>query len=245
MTSPIKLASNKIIVLLVCLVLSFGFIYTVTAQSSGTVVDAAASATQPKVGSTLTVTVTISNVQNLFGLDAALLWNHSVLSLSNVVLNLGDSHSNGVLHGTKLNYDANNLSSGDIYVNETKLSGSYALIAQSIGHTTPSFTGSGTIVTLTFNVINTGSAGLNLTTDLADQAVVGQNANNIVHQDAASSVTAIASGSSSPPGSPTPTPNVPEFSSTILMILIATATAATVLAAKQRNKNRIPQTSLL
>ncbi len=242
MTSPINLTSSKIAILLVCLVFSFGFICIVSAQSNGTIVNAAASSTQPKAGGTLTVTVTIANVQNLFGLDLSLLWNPSVLSLSNAVLNLGDSHSNFVLHGTRINYDSNNLSSGDIYVNETKLSGSYLLVAQSIGHTTQSFTGSGTIVTMTFNVISAGSAGLTLTTDLAYQAAVGQNANNIVHTDSADSVTAIVSGSSD---SATPTPSVPELSSAIIIILFVALAGSTVLAAKQRNKRRIPQTSLL
>jgi hypothetical protein len=202
MTSPINLAPNKIVALLVCALLSFCLIASVSAQSS-TTVDAQASTSQPQVGSTLTVTLKISSVQNLAGIDTTLQWTPSVLSLTNVVLNLGDSHSNGVLHGSNLNYDSDNLSSGDIYVSETKVSGSYNLVAQSVGQSTPGFTGSGTIATLTFNVINTGSAGLSLQTDLADHPQAGQIANNIDHQDTADSVTAIVPGSSS---SPTPSP---------------------------------------
>ena len=136
----------------------------------------------------------------------------------------------------RYNRDYNNLNPGDIYVNETKLSGSYELIAQSIGHSTPSFTGSGTIATLTFNVIGTGSAGLSLQTDLADQAVLGQTANNIDHQDTASSVTA-ATSSSSPTSSVTPT--VPEFPAiSIVVLLIALAIVVTLFSAKKLNKNR-------
>ena len=233
MTSPIKLASNKIVVLLVCAVLSFSFVYTVSAQSN-TIVNAAASTSQPQVGSTLTVTLTISNVQNLAGIDATLQWNPSVLTLTNVALNLGDSHSNGVLHGSNLNYDSNNLNSGDIFVQETKVAGSYELVAQSIGASNPGFTGSGTIATLTFNVVSTGDAGLSLQTDLADHPPAGQNANNIDHQDTASSVTAVASGSSSTPTSgpsstSNPSPTIPEFPSIAvitLLIIIATATIA-------------------
>jgi len=243
MANPNKLTSKKILTILACTMISFCLINIVSAQS--TTVNATASTSQPSVGSTLTVTIAISNVQNLFGLDATLQWNPSVLSLSNVVLNVGDSQPNGVLHGT-ITRDYNNINSGDLYLNETKVSGSYELVAQSFGHTTSSYTGSGTIATLTFNVVGTGQAGLILTTDLADQAVLGQNADNIAHQDTASSVTAVASGSSSIPTSSstqtssTSTPTVPEFSSTIIIALfIALAIAVTVLAAKTSSKNKI------
>ena len=248
MANPIKLTSNRILVILVCTVISFCFICTVSAQT--TIVNADASTNQAAVGSTLTVVIVISNVQNLFGIDATLQWNPSVLSLSNAVLNVGNSQANGVLHGT-ITRDYNNINSGDLYVNETKVSGSYELVAQSFGHTTPSFTGSGTIATLTFNVVGIGQAGLILTSDLADQAVLGQNADNIAHQDTASSVTAVTSGSSSTPTSsststssvnptPTPTPSVPEFPATIIIALfIVLAIAVTVFAAKTLNKNKI------
>jgi len=235
---PINHTSCKVIAFLVCVVLSFGFIYVVSAQS--TAVNAAASTTQPQVGSTLTVTLTISNVQNLFGIDATLQWNPSVLSLTKTALNLGDSQHNGVLHGSNLNYDANNLNSGDIYVNETKVSGSYELVAQSIGASTSSFNGSGTIATLTFNVVSAGSAGLSLQTDLADKAALGQNSNNIAHTDTADSVTAVAAGSSSTPtnsptnshtSTPTPTPEFPTLAT--LSIVLVLASAAIVLSAKK------------
>jgi hypothetical protein len=244
---------SKVLAALICVVLSFCFLYTVSAQS--TVVSASASNNQPAVGSTLTVTLYISNVQNLFGLDANLRWSPSVLSLSSVALNVGDSHSNGVLHG-RINRDYNTINFGDLYVNETKVSGSYDLIAQSIGQTTSSFTGSGTIATLTFNVISTGLAGLTLTTDLADKALSGQNANNIAHQDTASSVIAIASSSTSTPSASTtptssatplssstpasstsPTPTVPEFSNLIIItLLIALAIIVAIIASRKLNK---------
>ena len=191
---------NRIVALLVCITLLFCLLSSALAQSS-TAVNAQASSKQPQVSSTLTITLKIANVQNLAGIDTTLQWNPTILSLTTVVLNLGDSHSNGVLHGSKLNYDPNNLASGDIYVAETKVSGSYNLLAQSIGQSNPGFTGSGTIVTLTFNVINAGPAELNLQTDLADHPPAGQIANNIIHQDTMDSVTAITPGTSI---SPTP-----------------------------------------
>jgi len=111
-------------------------------------------------------------------------------------------------------------------------------VAQSVGQSNPGFTGSGTIVTIKFNVVGTGDAGLNLQTDLADHPAAGQNANNIDHKDTASSVTAIAAGSSSSPNSsntPGSSPTVPEFSGTIItVILISIIITATVVATKKR-----------
>ena len=149
------MSTKKILAISVCLLFSFMLINGVLAQS-GTVMNAQASTTQPVVGSTLTVKITISNVQNLAGIDTTLTWNSAVLSLSGSTLNLGDSHSNFVLHGNDINTDSSNLKSGDIYVSETKVSGSYELVAQSVGSSTPGFHGSGTIVTLTFNVLGAG-----------------------------------------------------------------------------------------
>jgi hypothetical protein len=248
MTIPMKFAPKSFLVLLVCVLFSFCFIYTVSAQS--TVVNAGASTTQPVVGSTLTVTLTISDVQNLFGIDTTLQWNPSVLTLTNTALNLGDSHSNGVLHGNNLNTDSNNLNPGDIYVQETKVVGSYELVTTSVGASTSNFTGSGTIATLTFNVASTGSAGLSLSTDLSDKAASGSTSNLIDHQDTASSVTAVASGSSStqtsgasstPNSSPSPT--VPEFPNTALIIILIIAAAATITVSIKLRKNRaaVPQ----
>jgi hypothetical protein len=238
MKSPMK-SFHKIIVLLVCVVLPLCFISTVSAQS--TVVNAGASTSQPAVGSTLTVTITISNVQNLGGIDATLQWNNAVLSLTNSALNLGvESHPNGVLHGT-VNTDSNNQNPGDIFVQEIKVSGSYELVATEVGQTYSGFTGSGTIVTLTFNVVRTGAAGLSLQTDLADHPATGQTANNINHQDTASSVIAVATGSHTPTpsssSSPAPSPTIPEFPSLAIMatlIIIATATVA--ISVKFRKK---------
>lgn len=232
---------SRILVILVCSLFSFCFVGGVFAQS-GTVMTAQTSSTQPQVGSTLTVTIKISNVQNLAGIDTTLTWNPAVLSLSGSTLNLGDSHSNGVLHGSNINTDSNNLKSGDIYVSEIKVSGSYELVAQSVGSSTPGFSGSGTIVTLALNVLSVGSANLNLQTDLADHPASGQNANNIDHQDKADIVTTVTSASSSSQTSSTTTsgsstPVTPEFSTVaIIATLIALATAAAVFTITKRMK---------
>jgi hypothetical protein len=220
MQNPSILTSKKTMAFLVCALLSFCLVYTVSAQgSSNTVVKAEASTSQPRVGDALTVTLKVSNVQNLAGIDATIQWNSSVLSLSNVVLSLGvESHPNGVLHGNKLNYDYNTIISGDIYVAEEKVSGSYNLLAQSIGQTTSGFTGSGTIATLTFNVITTGPTRFTLQTELADHPASGENANLIAHSDTVDSVNVV----------------IPEFQSiTLLALFMALATAALAISKKQ------------
>jgi hypothetical protein len=232
---------SRILVILVCSLFSFCFVGGVFAQS-GTVMTAQPSSTQPQVGSTLTVTIKISNVQNLAGIDTTLTWNPAVLGLQNSALDLGGS--NGVLHGT-VNTNIDTQKSGDILVIETKVSGSYELVASEVATagSNAGYTGSGTIVTLTFNVNSAGSANLNLQTDLTDFPAAGQNSQNINHQDTADTVTAVTSGSSSPTASASPTtstspntsPVTPEFPTiAIIAALIALATATAVLTIKKR-----------
>lgn len=130
------------------------------------------------------------------------------------------------------------------------MAGSYELVTTSVGASTSSFTGSGTIATLTFNVVSAGSADLSLSTDLSDKAVSGSTSNLIDHQDTASSVTAVASGSSStttsgvsstPNSSPSPT--VPEFPNTALIIILIIAAVATITVSIKLRKNgaAVPQ----
>jgi hypothetical protein len=224
MASPTKLTS-KIAAAIICILLSFGFVSTVLAQSSGVTLKAQASATQLQVGSTLTVTMQLLNAQNIASLDFTLNWNSSVLTLAQVTLNLGmEIHSNGVLHGNQLNYDFDSVSSGDIYVEETKLSGSYELLAQSIGQSNPGFSGSGTIATLTFNVTNSGSAGLAIENAvLADHPAAGGNANLVTPSAAVDSVTAYV---------------IPEFPSAVMLVLIFGLTTAAMLFAKKPLKKK-------
>ncbi len=220
MKNPLK-PKISLFILICTLLASAIFVGIASAQSSSnTIVRAEASTNQPKIGETLTVTIKISNVQNLAGIDANLQWNPSVLSLTNVALSLGvESYPNGVLHGNKLNYDYNTLESGDIYLAEEKLSGSYNLLAQSIGQATAAFSGSGTIATLTFNVTNTGASNFVLETELADHPAPGENANFIAHTDTADAVDAV----------------IPEFQDlTILIVFMVIAAAALVVYKKTK-----------
>jgi hypothetical protein len=213
---------KKILVILVSVVLVSCFILSASAQS--TVVAAKTSTSQPHVGDTITVVLSISNVQNLFGLDALMAWDSAVLEMTASSLNLGvELHSNGVLHGTQINTNPDNLKSGDIYASEVITSASYHLVAASVGASTSSFSGSGTIVTLTFKVVSVGDSDFQLTSDLADKPASGSVSNNINHQDTVDTVTVV----------------IPEFPSTaIIAVFFALATAAIILSTKQIKKRQ-------
>jgi hypothetical protein len=222
MSNPNKL-TTAFLSILVCALIASCFIFGASAQSSSMTVNAQASATQLKVGGTLTVTLQLLNAQNIAGLDVTLNWNASVLTLANVTLTLGvEFQPGGVLHGNQLNYDYNSVSSGDIYVAPSSQTGSYELIAQSIGSATPSFNGNGNMATLTFNVVSAGSAGLALDVSLADHPASGQDATLITPATTVDSVTASV---------------IPEFPSAVMLVLIfGLATAAMLFAKKQLKK---------
>jgi hypothetical protein len=241
MKNPSKFASKIIFTILVCILVSFIFVNHVSAQ--GTVVSAEASTSQTHVGDTLTVTVKISNVQNLFGVDVTINWNQSILSVVSATSQLGvESHSGGVLHET---------SSYPIEVVDdiaTQSTGEYHILATSTGSASP-FSGSGTIATLTFRVTNPGSTGLTLTSELSDHPAAGGTANLITHTDTADSVTAVASGPSTSP-TPTSTPasstttqpstSIPEFSNIALItifIIVLSATTATISTKKLKSRS--------
>jgi hypothetical protein len=194
---------SKALAALICTMFSLTLILGVYGQ--GTTVYANVSNNQPTVGSTLTVTVQISNVQNLFGLDITLTWDPTILTLSASDLSLGvESHSDGVLHGTQLNRDYNTIIPGDIYVNETKVEGSYRVYATSVGQDTASFSGTGNAVTLQFTVDKAGDADFVLTSDLSDKPPSGGYSNFIDHADNAASVMAVTSASNGPTSTASP-----------------------------------------
>jgi hypothetical protein len=218
---------NKIMAILICTLLSFCFVGMASAQ--GTVVKAEASTSQLHVGDTLTVTLKISNVQNLFGIDLTLGWNPNVITLSNVALSLGvEAHSGGVLHGNKLVYNIDNAQTGQIYVEEDRESGSYNLVATSIGESTSAFSGSGNVATLTFKVTHTGDAQITLDSELSDKATSSDPANLIVHQDNANSVSAV----------------IPEFSIITVLALLVVVAVATMAITVGRKKLKANPTAL-
>ena len=173
-------------------------------SSSDTKVSANPEVVNTFPGETIAVNITIFNVQNLYGLDVSLLWNPSALSIQNIDVHLGvESHPDGVLHEAP---------SADIFVQENNAdqeNGEYHLVATSVAPA-PSFSGSGNIAILTFNVTSIGHSELILTTELADYNPSGSNL--IDHTDVNGAVDSV----------------IPEFPSAIaisLMLILVTTTA--------------------
>ena len=204
-------------------------IHIVFSQTSSTTVAVKPSKSSPRLGETISINVTIANVQNLYALDVILQWNSSALTVVSVDLRLGvESHSDGVLHGSRLNYDDSTLVSGDIFVEESNASqeiGEYHLVATSIGSATNSFSGSGNIAILTFNVTSIGHSELNLTTELADYPPPDRDPRvslAIQHTDVGASVDSV----------------IPEFPNiAILVLFLILATFALVFSKKLLKKN--------
>ena len=201
---------TAIILLTTCTLLAIFPIGAVLAQTA--TVKVQPSNSSPNVDMTFTVDITISNVQNLFGVDVTLTWNKDILRIVSASSQLGvESHPGGVLHES-------------VYVAENSMSqqtGTYSLVAVSEG-SVAAFSGNGKIVTLTFSVINAGHSELTLETELADKPVPPEPSNLINHTDLSSSVNAV----------------IPEFSTvfTLVMFLIL-ATGALVFSKKRIKKN--------
>jgi hypothetical protein len=162
------------------------------------------------------VNITISNVQDLYGVDVTLLWNSAALSVQNVDVRLGvESHPDGVLHETP---------SAEIFIQENTIdqaNGEYDLIATSVAPAS-SFSGSGNIVIITFNVTDVGQSNLVLISELGDYNPSGSNL--IDHTDVDGSVVSV----------------IPEFPSAIaigaLLILVTAATVFYKRIGKPRSK---------
>ena len=202
-----KTASLTLIFIVLLTILSINAV-----SAAATSVKAVASASQPKIGDTITVNITISNVQNLYGVDVDLNWNPQVLKIVNAQSMLGvESHQGGVLHesGTDTIMVAEDSTSQD--------TGEYTLTATSVGSAS-AFSGSGTIAVLTFNVTSAGQTNLSLTSELADHPALGENSNLIDHTDTADSVTTV----------------VPEFSSIAIIAVLVTAATAALIVSKKR-----------
>jgi hypothetical protein len=193
-------------------------------QSSSTRVSVVPAKSTTRVGEVLSVNITLSNVQNLYGLDVTLDWNSSVLQLFDSTLNLDtNSIPGGVLYGNQI---SNDITSNDVYVNESLSTISeYHLFATSVAPAA-SFNGSGTIVTLVFNVTSIGHSDLNLQSELADHPEPGEtNSEPIIHDDVSGSVDAAA------------IPEFPEMA--ILALFIAFATVALLFSKKLLKKNTL------
>ena len=227
MKNPIKLI---ILTILFCTIFLTCFVHSASAQD--TLVKAEASTSQPLVGDTLTITIKISDVQNLFGVDLTLDWNPSTLTLVSTTSQLGvESHAGGVLHESST-YPI------DIVNNDASQSdGEYHLLATSTGSTTPAFSGNGTIAIVTFTVHGTGATGLELNDVELSQLASDGTVNLVAPSTSVDLVTPISSVSATPNTSVTPTvPDLPN--PTMLVLLMILATAAVVLSMKRLKTNK-------
>ena len=205
--------TKTIVLLSICALFTLYSAQLVSAQS--TTVKVEPSTTTPVVGETLTVNITISNVQNLFGVDVTLRWNTSALKvLSNDSLLGVESHPNGVLHE---NVEI-------AFASASQQIGEYTLVATSTG-SAQGFSGSGIIASLTFNVTDLGRSTLELETELADKPPAGDPSNFIDHNDVSSTINVA----------------IPEFPTLpALVALIVFATGALAIA-KKRIKKTCPK----
>ena len=199
--------AKTLLLILVAALLSPNLIQLAFPQSSGnTTVAVNPATTSGLLGETITVNITIANVQNLYGVDVTLFWDSAALSVQNVDVRLGvESHPDGILHEA---------SGADIFVQDNTTdqeNGEYHLVATSVAPA-PAFSGSGNIVTISFNVTDIGHSDLILISELGDYNPSGSNL--IDHTDVDGSVDSV----------------VPEFPSVIVigLILILVTAAAVV-----------------
>lgn len=170
MKFPISPVGKHLLWTTFLLVLIITQITTVKATPATTIrVEPYASIAQ--VGESFTVNITLTDVQNLYGVEVTLHWNASILQIVGVDVRLEvESHPDGVLYEPIF-----------IAKNETSHEeGKYWLAGTS---TVPaaSFNGSGNIVRITFNVTDVGSCGLDLETELRGKPPPGGIAPLIKH----------------------------------------------------------------
>ncbi len=207
---------NKTIVFTFLLLSLLSTVFLFGASAQATMIKAEASASQPHIGDTLTVNIKISNAQNLYGVDVTLNWNPSVLKLISATPQLGvESRPNGVLHeSSTYPIDVEDNTQGD---------GEYHLLATSTGSATASFSGSGTIATLQFNVTSAGPTGLVLDAELSQRTSDGQ----VTLVEPSATVDSINTV-------------VPEFPLLIAVVGLAVAATAAILIATKIRHHRPP-----
>jgi len=197
----------------------------------------------PTVGQTITISILLSNVQNLYGIDVALTWDTSLLSFQANSNQTFLGVANGVLNSpTQLVLDSASQALGEFH-----------LVVTSVSPAT-GFSGSGTIATLQFTVTAAGDSNLALTCTLANYAP-GGTSEPITATVTGGTVDATSS-SSSPSTSPTPSTStssptsssstsptpIPEFPLvTTLFIIVLLSSVAIALAAKKNHKGSIKQ----
>lgn len=204
--------------LVVFAVLLFSLVSTClvyAASAAATSVTAEANKTQLNVGDTLTVTIKVTDAVDLYGLDVTLNWNTAVLKAISATNSLGvESHSDGVLHES-------NSYAIDIEDNAI-VDGQYHLLATSTGAVTPSFSGSGTIAIITFNVTGGGDPGLSLSAEFSSRNSAGEVSLN----EPSTSVSTVNVA-------------VPEFPTIAVVAVMAITAVGSVIVAVKLHKSKV------
>jgi hypothetical protein len=209
--------NQAFVLVLVCGLLVFAPLQLVKSDTSVAVTVTPAQ-NSVQVGDQLTVNVTVSNVENLYGLDVTVNWNSSMLQLTDAAPQLGvESRPSGVLHETN---DSPIIVAVD---DSTSQVGEYHLVATSQADAA-SFNGSGTIVTLTFNVTQIGHSSLTVQSSLADHPQPTEATSELIdHSDVGASVDAAA---------------IPEFPQTAAVLLLVGLVTVTFVFAGKRLKKK-------
>jgi hypothetical protein len=195
-------AYQTVVFMLVLVCLVFCPIQTVSSQIS-TTVRVMPSPVSTRLGESFTVTVSLSNVQNLYGLEVILNWNPAVLRATTVDIRLGvESFSDGVLHESSY--------SPIIFIAENNLTqtkGEYRLVATSMAPA-PSFNGSGNIVRIAFDPMNLGDSALDLESQLFDYPPIDRDPRTSLPIDHATldSFVMVKTSTTTPAPTPTLTP---------------------------------------
>jgi hypothetical protein len=206
-----KASTQRITVVVVMVLSSLMLLPIIRANGQTTTVKVQASNLTPNVGDTITVDVTISNVQNLYGIELGLVWNPTILKVSTARSFLGvESHPEGVLHQR-------------VNVPEAGASQSQYHLTAFSEAPADAFSGSGKIATLTFQVLHSGQSPLSLTTTLADKPSSGDDTSeSINHTDVSATI-----------NSP-----IPEFSTILaFVVFLILATGSLVFAKKRMRKS--------
>jgi hypothetical protein len=119
-----------------------------------TVVEVVPSTSSADVGQMFTVNLTIVDAQNLYGVEATVYWNSSILKLVNSDIRIGQA--DGVLNNPVFFPPQNPTMAGEYVVSATSVAPA------------PSFNGRGNIVRITFEVAETGYSNISLAADLYD-----------------------------------------------------------------------------
>jgi hypothetical protein len=188
----------------------------VVRASPETVVEVVPYAISAGVGQSFTINVTVLDVQNLYGLEATINWSPSVLEPVKIDVRLG--YTDGVL------YNSSSTTMPTIAENST-MDGQYVIAATSTAPA-PSYNGSGNIVRITFEVINSGSSSIGLESQLADYPPPNRDppySLPIEHTTIGGSFTSV----------------VPEIPSSAIFLVFMILTASALVVSKKMIKRRV------